>query len=145
MGSMSDVYEKRFLDLIFRNDLASATTPMSLNSASVWLGLFVSGTSPSDTGGGTEVSGNAYARVAVARSNVGFALATGALATTANQAVIQFATATPAGWGVVAHFGIFDAATAGNLIYWGDLNVAKTIAAGDNCSFAAGALTITQD
>jgi hypothetical protein len=142
-GSMSDVYEKRILDLIFRNANASATVPMGLDATNVWVGLFTA--TPSDTGGGTEVSGGSYARVAVARTGGGWNAATGTLATSANTAVVTFATAT-APWGTVTQFGIFDAATGGNLIYWGDLTTPKTISSGDTASFAATTgLTITQD
>lgn len=142
-GSMSDVYEKRVLDLIFRNANASATAPLGLDATNVWLGLFTA--TPSDTGGGTEVTGGSYARVAVARTGAGFNAATGATpGTTTNAGTVTFPTATAA-WGTVTQFGIFDAATAGNLVYWGDLTNSKTIGSGDTASFAASAISITQD
>ncbi len=142
-GTMGDVFEKRVMDLIFRNDLASATVPMTLNGTNVWIGLFTA--TPSDSGGGTEATGGSYARVAVARTGAGFNAATGTSpTTTANTGTVTFPTATVS-WGTVTQFGIFDAATAGNLIYWGDLGTSKLIGVGDTASFAAGALTITQD
>lgn len=142
-GTMTDVYEKKVLDLIFRNTNASATVPLGLDATNVWVGLFTA--TPSDTGGGTEVTGGSYARVAVARSGTpGWAAATGTLATTNNSGTITFPTAT-ASWGTVTQFGIFDAVTAGNLIYWGDLTASKTIGSGDTASMAASALAITQD
>jgi hypothetical protein len=139
---MSDVYEKKVLDLIFRNTGASATVPLGLDATNVWVGLFTA--TPSDTGGGTEVSGGSYARVAVVRTGAGWDAATGTTATTDNTATITFPAAS-ASWGTVTQFGIFDAVTTGNLIYWGDLTASKLVSSGDTASFAAGAITITQD
>lgn len=141
-GSMSDVYEKKVLDLIFRNTGASATAPMGLNATNVWVGLYTA--APSDAGGGTEVTGGSYARVAIVRTGAGWNAATGTLALTDNTASIDFPTAT-APWGTITHFGIFDAATAGNMIYWADLTATKTVGTGDTASFAAGSLDVTQD
>jgi hypothetical protein len=141
-GSMTDYLEKRVLDLIFRNSNASATAPLGLDATNVWVGLFTA--TPSDTGGGTEVSGGSYARVAVVRTGAGWNAATGALATSNNTGTITFPTATGS-WGTVTQFGIFDAATVGNLLYWGDLTTSKTISSGDTATFAASAISITQD
>lgn len=142
-GSMSDTYETRVLNLIFNNALANATTPMSLNSASVWVAL---GTAGAD-GSFTELAATgAYARVAKSRtSTTDWAAATGTSpATTLNATAINFPTAS-ASWGTVTHFAIYDASTAGNVIYWADLTASKTIGSGDTASFAAGAIVITQD
>lgn len=150
-GSMSDAYEKKVLDLIFRNTNASATVPLGLDATNVWVGLFTDAAATShDNAFGTEVStsGTAYARQAVARSGTpGWAAATGALALTANSGTITFPTAT-ASWGTVNQFCIIDHATnatAANIIYWGDLTTPKTIASGDTATFAASAISITQD
>jgi hypothetical protein len=45
----------------------------------------------------------------------------------------------------VTHFGLFDAATAGNLLRWAPLATPKAITSGDNPNFAAGILVITED
>ena len=74
-GSMSDVWEKKFLDLIFRNTLAHATTPAGLDGTNVWVALFT--VAPTDATTGTEVTGGAYARVAVVRTGAGWNAATG--------------------------------------------------------------------
>lgn len=141
-GSMSDAYEKKVLDLIFRNTNASATVPLGLDATNVWIGLYTA--TPSDTGGGTEVSGGSYARVAVVRTGAGWNAATGTLALSANTGVITFPTASGS-WGTVTQFGIFDAVTAGTMIYWGDLTTSKTISSGDTATFAAASISITQD
>ena len=43
---------------------------------------------------------------------------------------------------MVTHFGIWDAAVAGNLLYSGALGAAKTIETGDPVTFAAGAIIL---
>lgn len=144
-GSMSDVYEKRVLDLIFRNALASATAPLGLDATNVWVAL---GTAAAD-GTFTELpNAGAYARQAVARSGTpGWAAATGTSpATTNNSGTINFPTAS-ASWGTVTHFAICDLGTygGGNVIYWADLTNSKTIGIGDTASFAASAIAVTQD
>lgn len=140
-GSMTDYFEKKILDYLFR-DVA-----LGLHATNMYVGLFPTATPPSDSSAGTEVSGNAYARQAVVRSpagSAGWVAAAGTLATTSNSGVITFPTASGS-WGTITHFGIWDALTTGNLLYWGDLGASKVVGAGDSASFAIGTLTITQD
>lgn len=147
-GSMGDVYEKRVLDLIFRNALASATAPMGLATDNVWVAL---GTAGAD-GSFTELpNAGGYARVAVARSgSPGWNAAAGASpATTTNSGTITFTTAS-ATWisgANVTHYAIYDLGTygAGNVIYWSDLPVPKPVSIGDVPTFPISAITITQD
>lgn len=131
-GSFSDFLELELLDHVFGN--AAYSAPATLHVA-----LFTA--APSDSGGGTEVSGNAYARVAVTNNATNFPAASGG--SKANGTAITFAQATPSGWGVVVAFGIFDASTSGNLLAWADLTASKTVDPLDTVSFAIGALTIT--
>ena len=99
-----------------------------------YIGLFTS--APGEAGGGTEVAGGAYARESVA-FNV-----TGNLAT--NAAAIEWPTA-GASWGTLTHIAIFDAATAGTMLAYAPLTLAKTIDAGDVFRIPAGDLDITID
>lgn len=62
----------------------------------------------------------------------------------ANDGAITFPTAS-ASWGTVTHFGVFDASTAGNLLYWGALTTSKAVGSGDTASFAVGELDVTLD
>ena len=65
--------------------------------------------------------------------------------TTSNNAAVTFPAPT-ANWGSVSYFGIYDASTAGNLLFCAALTTAKTINNGDAApSFAIGALTIQID
>jgi hypothetical protein len=126
--SKSDYLENIIINLVLRN---VGYTP----AATVYVALYTA--APSDAGGGTEVSGNAYARVAIT-----FSAASGG--STSNSGTLTFATPTPSGWGTVTHFGIFDASSGGNLLYWNALTASKTINAGDTVTFAAGTLTVSE-
>ena len=135
-GSFSNFLELEVLDHVF--GAAAYTAP-----ATLYVALFTA--TPSDTGGGTEVTigSNAYARVAVTNNATNFPAASGGAK--ANGTAITFPQATPSGWGVVTQFGIYDASTAGNLLAWGDLTASKTVDALDTVSFAIGDLDITLD
>lgn len=141
MSAMSDYMENKLVDHIFR--ATAYTAP-----ATLYIGLLTA--APSDSGGGTEVTGGSYARASVTPSVANFkstngttsgaSSGTGGLTSNANS--ITFATPS-AGWGTVTHFGIYDASTTGNLLFWGSLGTSKTINSGDTVSFAADALTVT--
>lgn len=128
MAGFSDFLENEILDHIF-NGSAYA-------SPSKYVGLFTA--APSDAGGGTEVSGNGYAR----KLHAAWAVASGG--GTSNTGAITFDN--PSGsWGTITHFGIFDSLTGGNLLAWGSVGTSKAITTGDVASFASGTLTITLD
>ena len=133
-GSFSDFLEAKVLDHVW--GATSYSAPGTL-----YVALFTA--APSDSGGGTEVSGGSYARVAVTNNTTNWPNATGTSPTSkANGTVITFPTAT-ANWGTVVAFGIFDASSGGNLLVWADLNTNRTVNSGDTASFAVSALTIT--
>ena len=132
MAAFSDYLEQAILNHIFRNT-AIFTPP-----ANVYLALFTA--APSDSGGGTEVTGGSYARKAVSTTGQWSAPGVGGL--TDNINAQAFVTAT-ASWGTVTHVGIFDAASAGNLLFHGALTVSKTVGSGDTFQFSAGDLDIT--
>jgi hypothetical protein len=92
---------------------------------------------PGDSGG-SEVTGGSYARV----GPVTFANAGSNPTVSSNTAILTFNAATAA-WGMVTHFGTWDAASAGNFRGSGAVNTPKTVNNGDTARFAAGALTIT--
>jgi len=91
---------------------------------------------PGETGGGTEVSGGAYARQSVAFTTTGN--------TTSNSAAVEYPTATSS-FGTVTHVGVFDASTGGNLMAYATLSSSKTIDTGDVFRVPAGDLDITLD
>lgn len=129
-GSKSDYLENKILD--HTRGKTSYTMPTA------YVALFTA--APSDSGGGTEVSGSNYSRVTTAGAD--WTAASSGSGGNAN--AITFPT--PSGsWGTVTHFGIFDASTTGNLLWWGSLTTSKTIGSGDTASFAVGALVLTDD
>ena len=142
MSAMSDYLENKLVDQLFRGQAAPTTTTL-------YVGLLTA--APSDSGGGTEVSGGSYARVTVTSSLANWAGTQAAASTvassgtggqTSNNAAITFPTPA-ATWGLVTHFGIYDAASAGNLLFWGALTIAKTINQADTVTFPAASLSVT--
>ena len=100
-----------------------------------YLGLFT--LSPGESTPGTEVSGNGYARQAVTFGTV----SGGSMS---NSADIEFDPATGT-WGTVNSWGLFDASTGGNLVWYGALDIGKTVTAGDIFRVAAGNLILSMD
>jgi len=128
MAGFSDYLEDKVLDHVFGG--TSYTAPGTL-----YVALYT--VAPSDTGGGTEVSGGAYARQ-TATFNV-----SGTSPTTAtNAAAIEYPTAT-ANYGTVVAVGVFDALTSGNLLAYANLDASKVVSSGDVFRFDAGGLDIT--
>ena len=123
--SFSNDFETRVLNYVFT--ASSVTRPTAWHVA-----LYTA--APSDTGGGTEVSGGAYARQAVTFSVSGN--------TATNTAALEYATATAA-YGTVSHVGVFDASTGGNLIAYAALATSKVIDTGDVFRIPAGDLDVT--
>jgi hypothetical protein len=135
-GSFSDYLEKALLD-------ATLGGPTFALPATVYVGLFT--VTPADSGGGTEVSGNNYARKSTTNNATNWPAASGTTATKSNGTAITFVQATPSGWGTIVAFGIFDALTTGNLLVWGDVTPNKAVGALDTPEFATGALVVTLD
>lgn len=134
MPGKSDYLENRVLDHFLGGVASSAP-------ATVYIALYT--VTPTDAGGGTEVTGGSYARVAVTNNATNWPAASAGAK--ANGTAITFPAPT-ANWGVVVAFGIFDAATAGNLYYWGAITPNKTVNNGDPApSFAVGDLDVTED
>jgi len=137
MSAKSDYLENALVNLVLGGTAFAAP-------ANVYLALFT--TMPNDAGvGGVEVTigVNGYARAARANdaSTWGAATTNG----TRTNSAAAFTFPSPGGsWGTVVGVGIYDAATAGNLLYYGLLSAPKTIASGQIYKFAAGSLSITE-
>lgn len=155
MAAMSDFMENKLIDFLFRGQalgITGASAGSGTGPTNLYIALFTA--NPTDTGGGTEVSGNAYARVDVASSLANWAgtqsagstsASSGTGGTTSNNGTITFPTPTPSGWGTVTGVGVFDASTSGNLLAWSALTTNKTINSGDSVTFPAGSLTFQID
>lgn len=143
MAALSDYLENKILDHILR--ATAFTAPVT-----TYVGLLTA--APTDALAGTEASGGAYARVAVTSGTAAWnntqgnttGASTGTDGTIENATVITFPTPT-AGWGLVTHFAVYDAATAGNMLFYAPLTTSKTINTGDAVSFAAGSATFQID
>jgi len=125
--SFSNYLETEVLDHVFGGN--AYTAPGTL-----YLALFT--TDNTDSGGGTEVSGGAYARQSVAFT------VSGNTATTS--ADVEFPTAT-ANYGTVVAVAVMDASTGGNQLAYAGLSSDKTIETGDVFRVPAGDLDITLD
>ena len=128
MSGFSDYLEDKVLDHVFGGNAFTAPTTL-------YVALYT--VAPSDTGGGTEVSGGAYAR------QTGAFTVSGTNPTTAtNSAAIEYPTAT-ADYGTVDAVGILDASSSGNLLAYSTLDASKVVSSGDVFRFNAGDLDIT--
>ena len=125
MAGFSDYLENKVVGHVFGG--SAYTAPSTL-----YVALYTS--APSDTGGGTEVSGGAYARQTAA-----FSISAD---TASNTSAIEYPTAT-ANYGTVVAVGVFDASSSGNLLAYGNLTTSKTVSTGDVFRFNAGAIDIT--
>lgn len=108
------------------------TTGSATRPTAWYVGLFTS--DPTDAGSGTEVSGNAYTRKAVAFTVSGD--------TATNSGTVTFDPATGS-WGTITHIGIYDAATTGNLLFHGAVTVSKQIDSGDTFQISTSNLSIS--
>ena len=126
MAAMSNYLENKVLDYVLRDqaDWAPAAVYLSLHTAD-----------PTDAGSGAEVSGGSYARQAIT-----FNAAHATAGTIDNSSAEEF-TNMPAC--TVTHIGVWDAASSGNLLFFGAVSASKTVTSGDTISMAAGSLDIT--
>lgn len=137
MTALSNYLEDKWLRML--SDAAAFTAPAT------YVALFT--TDPTDAGTGTEVSGGSYARQQVNQDG-----ATSPFWNTPvdaagpqlidNNGAITFPQAT-ASWGTVSHVGIFDALTAGNLLFHGALASPTTVDTNSTFEFPTGDLDLT--
>jgi hypothetical protein len=129
MSSFTNYTENLALTYLFNT--GSVTRPTAW-----YVGLFTA--APSDSGGGTEVTGSGYARV-----SAGTISGSGTATTFTNAAAIEFGAATGGDWGTIGWAAIFDASTGGNMLAWAPLTTAKAINDGDIFRIPANSLSIT--
>lgn len=146
-GSLSNYLANKLIDFTMRGQTFTAPT-------TVWVALATTTGSPAACG--TEVAYTGYARVSVATSLANFsgtqsagstAVSSGTNSGTgltfSNNATITFGAPT-SGPNTVVEFCVFDASTAGNLLFRAALTTSKTINSGDAApSFAISALSGT--
>lgn len=135
-GSFSVYLEKKVLDHV----LGGVTyTPPS----TVYFATFT--VAPTASGGGTETSGLGYARVAIANNATSFPAATGGAPSTKTNGVNIVMAAATGLWSLGANqtsWGLYDAASGGNLLMFGDLTPNQPILLGNILSLGIGIMQV---
>jgi predicted 2-oxoglutarate/Fe(II)-dependent dioxygenase YbiX len=127
-GTNSDYTENKVVDHTL------GTTAWTMPAA-VSLGLFTTNPNFETGASGTEASGGGYARLAIAfNPSVGGA--------TSNTASHVWTVGTDIAAGTYTGWGVFDAASGGNLLFGDTFGAGKVLTtAGDTLTFAIGAVT----
>ena len=124
-----------FLNLTAGNLFKTKTDPAI--PASYYIGL--SSTEPNISGGNVtepSTSGTGYARVQLTDLNEP------ADGVVSNKNIISFPSSTTS-WGTMTHYVIYDAASDGNLLMYGNLSVSRTIESDTILSINSGELEIS--
>jgi len=129
--NISDYLAVKLLNHVFRN--TAYTKP-----SAVYLALYTSNPTAADTG--QEVAGGAYSRQQIANFSPPAPEAGKQTIKIAEDIVFPIASAN---WGTVTHVGIRDAATGGNLLYFGALNAPRSILSGDRPRYLTDSLVLT--
>lgn len=133
MGTTTDYLETRLLD--HASGQAAYTHP-----AQLYVGLILNSGLPQKNGTHTEVTGGGtpYARLAV---NFTAAVAGVDGATADNTALLSW---TPSGenWGDIGAIGLFDAVSAGNLLWFSNLTAVETLNDGDTLELPIGIIDL---
>ena len=126
MSALSDYLENQMMQW--------ALTANAVTRPTAWYVALYSA-APGESGGGTEISGGGYARVAATWNVVN------------NQGMNTAELAFPSSidWPAITHVGILDAPTGGNLHWYGALTAPRDPSSGDTIRFAAGQLVLELD
>jgi len=125
IGSLSTYLENSLINHLLRNTSFASPSP-------VYVALYT--VAPTETRAGIEVSGNGYVRQAAAFT------VSGSYAFNTN--LLTFPEAT-GNWGTVVGVSIMDgASSSANMLFWGDIDNATTINAGENYIINSHMLTL---
>lgn len=138
MSAASNYTEDKTLDFWLKANSATTTAPTT-----VYVALFNS----DDSAGGTaenleagtitdECTGGAYARQAVT-----FGTVSGG--SVSNSGDVTFPAATDGNWGTITHLAVMDAASSGNVLFYGALTSSKQIDNTDTFQITASNLTVS--
>lgn len=133
-SNKSNYLDNKILNFIFNGGTFTAPS-------TVYIALFT--TKPAADGtGGTEVSGNGYARLAVTANTTNFP--TTSTESLQNGPALIFAASTGS-WGTITSFAFMDASSGGNFLYIGDLASNVTVSSsGIQPTFGSNAITVTE-
>lgn len=128
MAAKTSTHAQSILNLLRGTNITAPTT--------IYVGLLNSG---------TELSGNGYARQAIA-FGAPSATGVGSEQQVANSGTVTFGPGTTSTWTQATQWALFDASSAGNKLY-GDITLTtpKTVEVGDSATFAAGALIVKEN
>ena len=132
MGLFDDLENELLKWCTGQSNLLTAGTPTP------YAALFT--VAPTDTGGGTEVSGGSYARVSIVSK-----FAAPASGQVSNSGIVSWPAAT-ADWGLIVAYGLFTASTGTAFrLRWALLPVPKNIYTGDVMSLPVGRFIMGAD
>lgn len=133
--------ENKLLSFLFKNNAGSITSP----GDSIYIGL-ATAVSDAEAGSLTEVNTTSedanYTRQQVAAADWTLTSASADQQTVSNTSNIEYSASSGVANYTVTHAFIADAATSGNILFVGALDVSKTIASGDIFRINAGNLTV---
>lgn len=128
MTALSNYLENKLLDAVL------AGVPFT-SPTKVYVALFTS--NPGEDGTGTEVTGGNYTR-----QEIQFNAASAG--NSKSKIDVLFPPAT-ANWGTITHVAFYDAATSGNMLFYGPLTTSKSIVTDDQLKLASGDANILLD
>ena len=133
--------ENKLLSFLFKNNAGSITSP----GDSIYIGL-ATAVSDAEAGTLTEVNTTSedanYTRQQVAAADWTLTSASADQQTVSNTSNIEYSASSGVANYTVTHAFIADAATSGNILFVGALDVSKTIASGDIFRINAGNLSV---
>ena len=135
MAQLSDYTENLLVQWFARN------TAVAARASGTWnIRLYT--VAPTEAGtGGTEVSGGAYAARTLAATSGGLTITSNVIT---NASDVEFPVAT-ANWGTVVAAAVWDAASAGNMLFLLPLTSSITINSGSQLRFPVGNISLTID
>ena len=125
--AMSNYLENKLLEAVVKN--TTYTSP-----ATVYLALY--STAPTDSTGGTELSGSGYSRQAIT-------FASASNGSIASNVSVTFGAAS-ANWSTIVATGVVDASSGGNILFY-KTTPGRNVKSGDSLVVASGDVTITLD
>ena len=139
-NNASDYLELKLLQHIFTSNGGTAYTAPADNA--IYVSLHTA--SPADDNSGSnEITGDDYARSNASNTLTWTVAQAGGTTTAKNVQAVAFPQASGNYSAPVPHIGIYDASSGGNLLFHGQLSVAKTVTQGDTFQINASALVIT--
>ena len=136
MANMSNYLEEKIIKLLFKNEALTAPT-------NIYVALCTAEPTEEQVGGNIpEVSGGGYTRKPVA-TGANWSAPVGGNGTTKNQLEVKWENVQ---WAAqIVGVALCDAASAGNVLFYGALAATKDIAVGDSVTFPIDSIVVQLD